>query len=144
VGNDSAIPRLKRICQELRITDCVNFVGHQTQNQLLSQYAKADLFLMPSLTEAFGVAILEAMAAGIPVIASRTGGIPEIIQDGGNGALISPGCPKELAAAILDLIGNASKFENYHHRGLVTAHQFSSDIMISETWKLYSNVLKHS
>lgn len=80
----------------------VQFLGHcQDVPALL---ARADIFVLPSRSEALPNALIEAMAAGLPVVASRVGGIPEIVTDGQNGVLVQPGDPTALAAAVVRLM----------------------------------------
>jgi glycosyltransferase involved in cell wall biosynthesis len=73
--------------------------------ELPALYRSADIYVQPSRTEPFGMATLEAMACGIPVVASNTGGLADLVEDGTNGYLVPPGDPKALASALLRLTG---------------------------------------
>jgi glycosyltransferase involved in cell wall biosynthesis len=85
----------------LGISDRVHLVGHVEGDALLSAaYREARLTVLPSEYEAFGLVLLESLAAGTPVVASRVGGIPEFVEDGKAGLLVPPKSPRELAAAI--------------------------------------------
>lgn len=84
----------------------IRYLGAMEQTKLVEWYQKTSLFILPSLYEAFGVTILEALACETPVIATRVGGIPEIIKNNETGILISPNNPKSLAEAIQHLLEN--------------------------------------
>jgi glycosyltransferase involved in cell wall biosynthesis len=81
----------------------VKFVGAVPRDKITLFFALADTFLLPSHTEAMPISILEAMRAGVPIIASRVGGIPEMIEDGVNGILINPCRADEIVQAVLKL-----------------------------------------
>ncbi len=72
--------------------------------ELIGLYRQSSIFVLPSLAEAFGIAAVEALGSGLPVIASRVGGLAEIVEDGKNGLLVPPGDPQALAEAVLKLI----------------------------------------
>ncbi len=74
-----------------------HFVGYLKGQQLASAFASADVFVFPSRTETLGLVLLEAMAAGCPVIAARSGGIPDIVTDGVDGYLFDPNAPIQQA-----------------------------------------------
>jgi len=82
----------------------VNFCGFLKGNKLADTYRSADIFILPSLNEPFGMVLIEAMSFGLPIIASNAGGVPEIIDDGINGLLISPASVGDLVACIERLI----------------------------------------
>ena len=84
----------------------IKYLGAKDQNELVKWYQKASLFILPSFFEGFPVTILEALACETPVIATRVGGIPEIIKNNETGILISPNNPKSLAEAIQHLLEN--------------------------------------
>jgi hypothetical protein len=84
----------------------VTFLGHVTEETLQSLYQQCDLFVAPSLYESFGLIYLEAMNYGKAVVGCRAGGIPEVVDDGGNGLLVEPEAPAALAEAIVRLLSN--------------------------------------
>ncbi|HYP03214.1 MAG TPA: glycosyltransferase family 1 protein [Cyanobium sp.] len=84
-----------------------HFVGYLAGEELASAYASGDAFLFPSSTETLGLVLLEAMAAGCPVVGANRGGIPDIVSDGDNGCLYDPDSPDSLALAVRRLLGNA-------------------------------------
>jgi D-inositol-3-phosphate glycosyltransferase len=88
------------------VADWVQFRGPQPQDTLLDYYRAADLCLMPSRHESFGMVALEAMACGVPVVASRVGGLATTIQDGVTGVLVPGGDEAALGAAIGALLAD--------------------------------------
>jgi glycosyltransferase involved in cell wall biosynthesis len=83
------------------------FVGYLAGQDLASAYACGDAFLFPSSTETLGLVLLEAMAAGCPVVGADRGGIPDIVSDGENGCLYDPDQPHSLTAAVQRLLGES-------------------------------------
>jgi glycosyltransferase involved in cell wall biosynthesis len=96
---------------------------------------------MPSLTEAFGVVFLEAMAAGVPVVGSRVGGIPEVIEDQVSGVLAEPEDAAALSAAISACLARAGEFRR---AGLLRVAQFSVERMMACTYAAYAAALGRS
>jgi glycosyltransferase involved in cell wall biosynthesis len=91
----------------LGLADRVNFVGVLPHADIPAFIADLDIFVMPSRTEAWGVAAAEASASGVPVVATRVGGIPEVVTDGETGILVPPENPEQLAAALALLIADS-------------------------------------
>ncbi len=102
IGGDGADrPALEREACSLGLADRVEFVGAVSDSAAF--YRRLDCFVLPSLDEAFGLVVLEAMAAGLPVVGTRVGGIPEILEDGSQGRLVAPADSHALAGAIREL-----------------------------------------
>jgi len=105
IGEDGGMraPVAARVTN-LALDDRVHLLGHVDDAHLVdSAYRAARVFVLPSEYEAFGLVLLEALAQGTPVVASRVGGIPEVVEEGRAGLLVEPGAAESLAAAILRL-----------------------------------------
>ena len=101
-----------------------------------------DVFIMPSLTEGLPITLLEAMQAGLPIIASRVGGIPEVIEDGHTGLLVDPKDSNELSQKIAFIRNNPDKGDEIGRRARQVALQkYSSRRMAEEYKKVYSVAL---
>jgi glycosyltransferase involved in cell wall biosynthesis len=141
VGQDRAIPHMEALCRSAGVDASFRFWGGKSQAELLDFYARADVFVMPSLVEAFGVVFLEAMASGIPVISARAGGVPELVEHGRNGLLIEPGDAGELTELLLRLLADRPLQQRLQKAGLETAQQFDVERMMQCTYQVYRNVL---
>jgi glycosyltransferase involved in cell wall biosynthesis len=113
VGEGPALDWLQR---ELSGTDTV-FTGFLEGDELSAAYASGDLFAFPSDSETLGFAAIEAMAAGVCVVAARAGGIPHIVRDGDNGVLVEPGEGAALARALRELIDDPDRRRRIAERG---------------------------
>jgi glycosyltransferase involved in cell wall biosynthesis len=113
----------------------VLFPGHR--DDVARLLAAADLFVLPSRYEGFGLAVLEALAAGVPVIASRVGGVPEIIRDGIDGRLVPGGDAGALAEAIAGLFADAAARDRLGQAGQRRAQAFSREKMLAMYYQLY-------
>lgn len=102
-GDGPKEPALRQLAKHLGLGHRVRFRGYVPNEELCREYQKADLFVLPTLAEAQGNVILEAMSCGLPVVATAVGGIPEMIEDGVNGYLVPPGDVPKLATAIAKL-----------------------------------------
>jgi glycosyltransferase involved in cell wall biosynthesis len=100
VGDGPDRARVERMAQELGVADRVHVTGFIPHEQVPAVLASADLLVLPSFYEELGTVLIEAMQVGLPVVASRVGGIPEVVEDGVTGLLVTPGDPAELATAI--------------------------------------------
>jgi N-acetyl-alpha-D-glucosaminyl L-malate synthase BshA len=101
----------------------------------------ADLFLLPSATESFGLAALEAMACAVPVIASAAGGIPEVVEDGKTGYLAPPGDVATMADRALRVLENPAEHERLRRAAAARALEFAADHIVPRYEELYEEVL---
>ena len=106
IGKGYLENKLKNMAVNLKIEDKVKFLGYYPHDKIKDVYLDIDIFAMPSKSESFGVAAIEAQSMEIPVVASRIGGIPEAVQDGITGILVKPGDSDKLADGLLRLIEN--------------------------------------
>ena len=113
VGGGDQTEELKRLVQQRNLSARVLFCAEQPD--VLPYLQAADLFVLPSLAEGMSNALLEAMACGLPCVATRIGGNLELIRDGDNGRLVEPNDPSRLAEALLEMLGDG---EGSHRMGL--------------------------
>ncbi|MBI3949718.1 MAG: glycosyltransferase [Acidobacteria bacterium] len=104
IGDGPARERLTRLIGELGLAQRVKLLGYKMRHEVFQFMAGSDIYLCPSLRESFGVANLEASFFQLPIIASRIGGIPEVVQDGKTGLLVPPGDVEALTTALEHLI----------------------------------------
>ena len=102
VGDGPARESLDKYSRELGLQDKVIFTGYR--HDIPRMLAAMDIFVLPSLVEGIPVSLLEAMAMEKPIVASRVGGIPEVIQDGIDGILVTPASPDDLSTAIMNIL----------------------------------------
>ena len=130
------------LAARLGIADAVTFVGKQPQSRVRDYLSVADLLLLPSQTESFGLVALEAMASEVPVIATRVGGIPEVVEDGETGYLFEVGDVTGMAEAASLLLDDGEKRERMGQRGRVQAvSRFANDKIIPQYENLYRSVI---
>jgi N-acetyl-alpha-D-glucosaminyl L-malate synthase BshA len=135
VGDGPEKERAERLCRELGIQDQVIFFGNSNEIDKILSYS--DLFLLPSETESFGLAALEAMACGVPVISSNSGGLPEVNFEGISGYLSNVGEIDEMAANALRILKEDSVLEQFKTRSLETARQFDIQNILPLYEELY-------
>jgi glycosyltransferase involved in cell wall biosynthesis len=138
-GNDRA--RLEALTKDLGISDRVIFAGFV--EDVNSIYSALDIFLFPSLAEPLGSSLLDAMGCGLPCIAVASGGVPEVIEDGVNGVLLSPLlAPAAFADAIASLIADPAAAERLGVAARDTvAARFSASHMVDATLAVYEEAL---
>jgi glycosyltransferase involved in cell wall biosynthesis len=130
-------PELTQRCEALG--DRVRLCG-AIQN-LAEFFPALDLFVMPSKSEGLGSSALMAMSYGLPVVASRVGGLPEVVEEARTGWLVEPASPSALANAILAAASDRARLKQWGLNGRERARQFSIDIMVERTEALYCRLL---
>ncbi len=107
VGTGPELASLQAQAKRLQLADRVQFLGHVSFQRLAAEYRRADVFCLPSRQEGFGIVFLEAMAAGLPIVAARAAAVPEVVADGECGILVAPGNAPELASALERLLADS-------------------------------------
>jgi glycosyltransferase involved in cell wall biosynthesis len=133
--------RLGETARSLGLHDRVCFLGHR--DDVPDLLRSCDVFVLPSLYEGFPLSVLEAMAAGKPVIATAVGGTPEAVSDGETGFLVPPGDPSALAAAIRAVLSDPVLARRLGSAGRERAcRTFSAAEMVRHVVRLYEDILK--
>jgi glycosyltransferase involved in cell wall biosynthesis len=138
VGKGDQEHALRELADRNSLKDRVKFLGWRDDvNEIMSLF---DIFVLPSLNEGMGRVLVEAMAAGRPVIASKVGGIPDLIKDGQNGFLVAPGDEQSLANRIKLLIEDRQLAHRMGDIGRNSCRQFSLEAMLDKLDRLYTAV----
>ncbi len=137
VGSGPLRGALERLTANLRITDRVHFLGERLD--IAELLAGADIYVQPSRWEGFGIAALEAMATGLPVVASNVPGLREVVGDAG--VLFEPGSDSELRDRLDHLMSSSSARHDLGSRARVRAHHFSVDMTAAAYHSMYSSVV---
>jgi N-acetyl-alpha-D-glucosaminyl L-malate synthase BshA len=139
VGDGPERPAAERLCRELGIFEETRFVGRQEQIEEI--LAIADIFLLTSDYESFGLAALEAMAAGVPVISTNAGGLPEINVNGVTGYMSEIGNIEEMSRHAIALLSDANKHQQFKINAFEHASKFDIHHIIPQYEALYNRFL---
>ncbi len=139
VGDGPERPVVESLSRDLGLYDATRFVGKQEQMEEI--LAISDMFLLPSEYESFGLAALEAMAAGVPVISTNAGGLPEINIPGVTGYLSNTGDIEEMAANALSILSTPETLQLFKTNALAQAKQFDIHNIIPQYEALYNRFL---
>jgi glycosyltransferase involved in cell wall biosynthesis len=132
VGVGPELPRLRRLARTLAIERRVEFLEHVSFSELAQEYRNADVFCLPSRQEGFGIVLLEAMAAGLPVVAARASAIPEVVPDGECGLLVEPGDSAGFAAAIERFLSDPLARAQFGNAGQRHAARYDAPLVAAE------------
>lgn len=138
-GEGPERPALEKLIQNLDLGNKVVLLGQRTD--ILDLMQASDIFILPSLKEAFGLVILEAMQSGLPVIASQVGGIPEIISADNLGLLTKAADKNSLIKALTKLLSDTSLRSKLKTAGIAHCQNFSAKKMAKQTEKIYTEIL---
>ncbi|WP_298396316.1 N-acetyl-alpha-D-glucosaminyl L-malate synthase BshA [Flavobacterium sp.] len=142
VGDGPEREVAERLCLELGIQEKVIFFGNSNEIDQILSYS--DLFLLPSETESFGLAALEAMAWGVPVISSNSGGLPEVNFDGVSGYLSDVGNVEEMAENAVKILNNIATLKTFKENALSVAKQFDIKNILPLYEGIYESALETS
>ena len=141
IGEGPARDNAERLCAQLGIQDRVVFLGNS--NEINKILCFSDLFLLPSETESFGLSALEAMASGVPVISSDTGGLPEVNIDGVSGYLSSVGDVESMSKNALHILKDNDTLKGFKAASKSVASKFDIHPIVSSYESVYEKALKN-
>ena len=139
VGEGPEREPAERLCEELGIADKVIFFGNS--NEIDRILCFSDLFLLPSKTESFGLSALEAMASGVPVISSNTGGIPEVNKEGFSGFLSEVGDVEDMSKNAIYILKDESRFKEFKKNAKSQAKTFDIHQIVPKYEAIYQETL---
>jgi len=140
VGDGPDRQPLEALAQDLGVAEAVHFVGYQAQPRLFLDLA--DVFVLASSREGFGLVLVEAMFAGLPIVATAVGGIPNVIEDGTTGILVPPVAPTGIAKAIGRLHNDGALRQELAVAGKAAAlQQFTAERYVANVDALYTQML---
>jgi L-malate glycosyltransferase len=140
VGDGPDAPYVLRLADELGLKNRVIFLGGQDSVETI--LCKADLFLLPSASESFGLAALEALACGVPVVGSIVGGLPEFIKDGEVGYLEPIGDVKAMAARSLEILSDKNLYSRMAENARqLTLEKYDTKDIVKQYYQFYQEVL---
>jgi len=137
----SEMSRLQRLCRELGIDDLVIFLGKRSQDSLPYYYSAAEIVIVPSHYESFGMVALEAMACGTPVIASQVGGLAFLVQDGVTGYVVPDNDPAALGDRLAQLILNPDLRQKLGEQAVDYARDYAWENITIRMKALYEELL---
>ena len=139
VGEGPEREPAERLCEELGIADKVVFFGNS--NQIDRILCFSDLFLLPSKTESFGLSALEAMASGVPVISSNTGGIPEVNKHGFSGYLSNVSDVEDMSNNAIKILSNPETLNQFKQNSVTQARTFDIQQIVPKYEAIYQDTL---
>ncbi len=144
VGDGEERELLESLTDSLGIRECVEFAGRVPHERVQDYMNLAEVFVLPSLSEGFPVTILEAMACGLPIVATRVGGVPDIIEDGANGYLINTKNPEQIAEALLKLLQDEQLREDISGNNREEVRRYRWDSVAATLEGIYQKSLRTS
>lgn len=142
VGDGPERHKMEDLSRELKVCDDVSFLGKLKSVVQIS--ASADVFILPSETESFGLAALEAMASGVPIIATNAGGLPEVIEHGVSGFLSNVGDTDDMVTNVLKIIDSKESIAKFKANAKNQALKFDIQNVLPMYEELYKKVVKEN
>lgn len=140
VGGDGEIAECRALAEQLKVADRIQFLGWVGPAERDALLKEADIFVLPSFNEGLPMSLLEAMAAGVPVVTTRVGGIPDLVEHGCNGLLVDAGDVGALARAIVQLGSSPRERRAMAERAYAhVAAEYSEAINVPRLERLYAD-----
>jgi N-acetyl-alpha-D-glucosaminyl L-malate synthase BshA len=139
IGDGVERAEAEHLARDLKISDCVRFLGKQ--EAVVELLSIADVMIMPSESESFGLAALEAMACGVPVVCTNIGGLPELVTHGINGFLADVGAIDTMASHALHILESNERWKFFSENARNTALDFDTEKIVPIYEHLYTQVL---
>lgn len=136
VGEGTQKEELIKITKELKLENNISFLGEKKQKDLIEIYKKSHLFILPSIYEGQPLVLLEALVAGLPIVATNVGGVPDIVNEGINGVLIKKPFQREIAKALLKAL------KGYHKFHTTKPRIFDWNYVTGKTLSVYKKLIK--
>ncbi|UCD23650.1 MAG: glycosyltransferase family 4 protein, partial [Gemmatimonadota bacterium] len=137
-GHGPEFERLRRLISELKLHSNISLLGQISHEQLIREFVSCDIFCLPSLQEGFGIAFLEAMATGKPVVACRASSTPELVRHGINGLLATPHDDNDLAEQLICLLRDEDLRTRMGATNRVSARQYDASVTVPRLVDLIS------
>jgi len=141
-GEGDAGVELKKQVEDLKLGDVITFTGHYNFEEIAPRYQQADIFVFPSLNEGMSNNMLEAMASGLPIVMTPTGGAEELVEDGTNGFLVKFKNADDIADKIEKLITDPAMVERMGKRSREIAETMSWGNVAKQYFELYKTIAK--
>ncbi len=139
-GGDGELDRLRNLAEQLQVTKRCQILGPVYGEEKKQIFMNSDIFLLPSYAEGQPVTILEAMAAGLPIISTKVGAIPDVVQDGTSGLIIEPGDIPALTRAIDQLVSDHALRRQMEQSSRQRAYQYDVKPYLEQLHDLYTHV----
>ncbi len=141
---NSEVRKIKKLIEDKNLSCCVKFIGSQPHNLLPCYYSASDVVAMPSKYESFGLVVLEAMACGSAIIASRAGGLQYLVKDKINGRLFESGNVEQLKNVLWELLNDYKQRKVLGQNALKYSQSFCWDKQAKKIIKIYQNIVQFS
>jgi len=142
VGDGEEREKLECLTNSLGMRDRVQFVGRIPHEKIPDYLYQADIFVLPSLSEGLAIVILEAMACGLPIVATRVGGVPDIIEDGVNGYMVESGDFQEMAKKIIFILENQPVMHLISKNNRLKVQEYDWKNVINQIECIYFEIAK--
>jgi glycosyltransferase involved in cell wall biosynthesis len=142
IGQGKSVGYLKNLTAEYELGENIVFLGYVDENELADMYSKCEIFVFPSLYESFGIVIIEAMSAGLPVVSYDLDCVSETLEEGKYGILVKKGGIKELADEIIRLLKDEELREHYSRMSIERSKSYTQVEVVRDIEKIYSDIIR--